>query len=161
MTEQDDGTAKVRELIRKTRIAMLTHADQQGQLISKPMATQDVDFDGTVYFIAVRSSDQVQDLQQRPSVNVAYSGEGSWVSLTGTARVVDDVAKLRELWDTFTGAWLEGGPENPDNILIEVTGRSAEYWDTPGGGRITQVANLVKAKVTGETVKGDQGVVEL
>ena len=75
--------------------------------------------------------------------------------------MVDDVAKLRELWDTFTGAWLEGGPENPDNILIEVTGRSAEYWDTPGGGKVTQVANLIKAKVTGNTVDGENEVVDL
>jgi general stress protein 26 len=161
MTDQHDGAAKVRELIRKTRIAMLTHADEHGNLISKPMATQDVDFDGTVYFIAERTSDQVQDLQQRPSVNVAYAGEGAWVSLTGSALVVNDVDKLKELWDSFTGSWLEGGPENPDNILIEVTGRSAEYWDTPGGSKVTQVANLVKAKVTGDTIKGDKGVVDL
>lgn len=161
MTEQDDGAATVRELIRNTRIAMLTHADEHGQLIAKPMATQDVDFDGTVYFIAKRTSDQVQDLQQRPSVNVAYAGEGAWVSLTGTALVLNDVDKLQELWDTFTGSWLEGGPENPDNVLIEVTGRSAEYWDTPGGGKVTQVANLVKAKVTGETIRGGKGVVDL
>ena len=161
MTEQDNGTAKVRELIKDTRIAMLTHVDRQGNLISKPMATQDVDFDGTVYFIAERDSDQVQDLQRNPAVNVAYSGSGSWVSLTGTARVLNDEAKLKELWDSFTGAWLEGGPENPNNVLIQVDGRSAEYWDTPGGGKVTQVANLVKAKLTGETVKSDQGVVEL
>lgn len=161
MTDQDDGAAKVRELIKDTRIAMLTHADEHGNLISKPMATQDVDFDGTVYFIAERTSDQVQDLQQRPAVNVAYAGNGAWVSLTGTALVLNDEAKLKELWDGFTGSWLEGGPENPNNVLIEVTGRSAEYWDTPGGGKVTQVANLVKAKVTGDTIKGEKGVVEL
>ena len=161
MTDQDNGTAKVRQLIKDTRIAMLTHADEHGNLISKPMATQDVEFDGTVYFIAERTSDQVQDLQQRPAVNVAYAGDGAWVSLTGTALVLNDEAKLKELWDSFTGSWLEGGPENPDNVIIEVTGRSAEYWDTPGGGKVTQVANLVKSKVTGDTIKGDKGVVDL
>lgn len=161
MTEQDNGTQKVRELIKDTPIAMLTHVNQQGQLVSKPMATQDVDFDGTVYFIAERDSDQAQELQQNPAVNVAYSGSDSWVSVAGTARVVNDEAKLKELWDTFSGAWLEGGPENPNNILIEITGHSAEYWDTPGGGKVTQAANFVKAKVTGDTLKGDQGVVEL
>ncbi|MFI7481524.1 pyridoxamine 5'-phosphate oxidase family protein [Kocuria sp. M1R5S2] len=161
MADQNDGTAKVRELIKNTRIAMLTHVDEHGHLISKPMATQDVDFDGTVYFIARRTSDQVQDLQQRPSVNVAYAGESAWVSLTGTALVLNDNAKLKELWDTFTGAWLEGGPEDPDNVLIEITGRSAEYWDTPGSGKVTQVANLVKSKVADDTIKGDKGVVDL
>ena len=161
MTHAKDATEKVRELMKKTRTAMLTHVDAQGRLISKPMSTQDVDFDGTVRFIAERSSDQVQDLLQRPAVNVSYADDDSWVSLAGTARVVDDVAKLRELWDTFTGAWLEGGPENPDNVLIEIVPSSAEYWDTPGGGALTQVANLVKAKVTGKRIKGDNEVVDL
>ncbi|GGG69853.1 general stress protein [Kocuria dechangensis] len=161
MTDRNDGAEKVRKLIKKTHIAMLSHVDAQGRIISKPMATQDVDFDGTVYFIAERSSDQVRDLEQRPAVNVAYAADDAWVSLTGTARVVNDEAKLKELWDSFTGAWLEGGPENPNNVLIEITGDSAEYWDTPGGGKITQVANLLKTKVTGRTIKGDTGVVEL
>ncbi|MHC5558994.1 pyridoxamine 5'-phosphate oxidase family protein [Kocuria sp. U4B] len=157
----DDGTAKVRAIIKNTRIALLTHVDPEGRLVAKPMATQDVDFDGTVYFIAERDSDQVQHLQQRPAVNVAYAGDGAWVSLAGAARVVDDVAKLRELWDTFTGAWLEGGPENPNNVLIEVTPDTAEYWDQPGGHKLTQVANLLKASVTGRRLKGDNEVVDL
>ena len=53
-------------------------------------------------------------------MNVAYSGSSSWVSLSGTAAVVDDRAKLAELWNTFTDAWMEGGPENPNNVLIKV-----------------------------------------
>lgn len=161
MTDQHDGAAKVRAIIEDTRIALLTHVDARGRLVAKPMATQEVDFDGTVRFIAERSSDQVQQLQQRPAVNVAYAGDGAWVSLSGTARVVDDVAKLRQLWDTFTGAWLEGGPENPNNILIEVTGETAEYWDAPGGTKVTQVANLIRTAVTGKRAEGEQGVVEL
>jgi general stress protein 26 len=159
-TTTDERRAKVVHLIREARVAMLTHADGSGRLVSHPMATQDVDFDGTVYFIAERDSPKVRALQERPEVNVAYSGSGSWVSLSGTARVVDDEAKLRELWDTFTDSWLEGGPENPNNILIEVTGDTAEYWDTPGG-RVAQVVNLVKTLVTGERFEGDNEVVDL
>jgi general stress protein 26 len=73
---------------------------------------------------------------------------------------VDDQAKLAELWDTFTDAWMEGGPENPNNILIRVQADSAEYWDTPGS-KVTQVANLLKAKVTGKRFEGDNAQVDL
>ena len=55
---------------------------------------------------------------------------------------------------------MEGGPENPDNILIHVEADSAEYWDTPGS-KVTQVVNLVKAKVTGERFEGDNEQVDL
>ena len=161
MAESNENIQKVRDIIKGTRIAMLTHVDEDGRLVSKPMATQEVDFDGTVRFIAERASDQGMDIQKNPNVKVAYSGNGAWVALSGTARIVNDTDKLRELWSSFTGSWLEGGPENPNNVLIEIDADTAEYWDTPGGSKVTQVANLIKAKVTGNTVDGENEVVDL
>ncbi len=163
MSEQQmdhDAQQKVRDLIRKTRLAMLTSIDPDGRLVSKPMATQDVDFDGEVWFIAERDSHKVRNIEREPRVNVAYASSSSWVSLSGTATVVDDQAKLAELWNTFTDAWMEGGPENPDNVLIRVTGDGAEYWDTPGG-KVVQLTNLVKATLTGERYEGDNKTVDL
>jgi general stress protein 26 len=160
MTEDEDRAAKVRELVRSSRLAMLTTLDPTGRLVSKPMATQDVEFDGDVYFIAERSSQKVRNIERDPRVNVAYSGSGSWVSLSGDAVVLDDPERLAELWDTFTDAWMEGGPENPGNVLIKVTASSAEYWDTPNS-KVVQVVNLVKAKVTGERYEPDNETVEL
>ncbi len=155
-----DAATKVADLMNDIRIAMLTTRDEQGRLVSRPMATQDVEFDGDLWFITERSAAAVAHLAVHPSVNVAFSGSSSWVSLAGTARVVDDPEKLAELWDTFTGAWMEGGPENPENVLIHVSADTAEYWDSPGS-KVTQVVNLVKAKVTGERFEGDNEVVDL
>jgi general stress protein 26 len=147
----DDDTRKVAELIKDIRVAMLTHADSTGRLASHPMATQEVEFDGDVLFIAERDSHKCQDIaaQSPARVNVSFSSGSSWVSLSGTAEIVDDRAKLEGLWNTFTDAWMEGGPEHPNNVLIKVSADSAEFWDTPGS-KATQVLNLVKAKVTGE-----------
>jgi general stress protein 26 len=158
--DRQDRQEKVRDLIRSTRLAMLTSVAPDGRLVSKPMATQDVEFDGDVYFIAERDSEKVRNITANPAVNVAYASNDSWVSLAGHAAVVDDQEKLAELWNTFTDAWLEGGPENPNNILIKVSADSAEYWDTPGS-KVTQVANLVKAKVTGKRFEGDNETVDL
>ncbi len=156
----DEGAAKVAELIKGIRIAMLTTVAPDGRIVSHPMATQEVEFDGDVWFIAERASDKVANIQANPQVNVAFSGSGSWVSLSGRASVLNDEAKLAELWNTFTDAWLEGGPENPNNILIRVEAQSAEYWDTPGS-KVVQVANLVKAKVTGQRYQADNESVDL
>ena len=152
---------RVVDLMRSSPIAMLTHVDASGALVSHPMATQDVDPDGALYFIAERDSQKVQELEQRPAVNVSYSNRGSWVSVAGAARIVNDEAKLRELWDTFTSSWLEGGPENPNNVLIEVHPDTAEYWDAPGGSKVTQLVNLVKAKTTGSRIEADNSTVDL
>ncbi len=157
---QDESRDKVVELMQDSRIAMLTTTDADGRLTSRPMATQEADFDGTVRFITQRSNAFVTHLIERPHVNVAYSSGSSWVSLAGSARVLDDRAKLEDLWNTFTDAWLEGGPENPNNVLLEVDPDTAEYWASPGS-KVTQVVNLVKAKVTGERYEGDNEVVDL
>jgi len=160
MTQDDDRQAKVRKLIEDSRLAMLTSIDEDGRLVSKPMATQEVEFDGDVYFIAERSSHKVRNITRDPRVNVAYSSSSAWVSLSGEAEVLEDADKLSELWNTFTDAWLEGGPENPENVLIKVTAAAAEYWDTPNS-KVVQVVNLVKAKVTGERFEGDNETVDL
>ena len=157
--EANHDTRKVAELVDGIRIAMLTTHDGE-RLVSRPMATQDVEFDGDVWFVTERSAPWVGQLQSDPQVNVAYAGGSSWVSLSGTARVVDDPGRLREYWNTFTDAWLEGGPENPENVLVHVEAHSAEYWDSPGS-KVTQVLNLVKARVTGERYEAEQGVVDL
>jgi general stress protein 26 len=157
VTENQD---KVRKLIKDSRIAMLTMLDEQGRIVSQPMATQDVEPDADLWFIAERSSEKVANIRRDPRVNVSYSSSDSWVSVAGTAEVVDDVAKLEELWNTFTDAWLEGGPDNPENILIRVAADSAEYWDSPGS-KVTQVLNLLKAKATGERFEGDNKTVDL
>ena len=158
--DRQDRQEKVRALVKDARIAMLTSVAPDGRLVSKPMATQDVELDGDVWFVAERDSQKVRNIEAHPHVNVAYSDRSSWVSLSGTAVVVDDPAKLAELWNTFTDAWLEGGPENPNNVLIRVEADSAEYWDGPGSA-VTQVLNLVKAKVTGERYEGDNETVDL
>ena len=160
MAEQDEQQ-RVVELVRDAKVAMMTYLDPSGALVSKPMATQEADFDGTIRFIAERTSDKVRALQADPRVNVSYSKSGTWVSVAGRARVVDDVEKLRELWSTFTSSWLEGGPDNPDNVLVEVDGESAEYWAAPGGSTVISLTNLVKSKVTGSRIEGDNAQVDL
>ncbi|WP_338750242.1 pyridoxamine 5'-phosphate oxidase family protein [Janibacter alittae] len=156
----DEPQQKVADIINSTTIAMMTHVTSDGRLTAHPMATQDADFTGTVLFIAERDSDKVRDLESDPRVNLAYSGNGSWVSLAGTASIVDDEARLRDLWSTFTDAWLTGGPENPNNILIEVQADSAEYWDAPGSSKTVRLANLVTSAVKGERAEGDNDVVD-
>ena len=95
-SSRDESVAKVAGLVKGIRVAMLTSTDAQGRLVSRPMATQDVDFDGDIWFITERSAEHTRNLQANPRVNVAYSGSSSWVSVAGTARVVEDDPELME-----------------------------------------------------------------
>lgn len=153
MTGHDEQLAKLADLTKESRFVMLTTTDAQGQLVSRPMARQTVDLDADLWFIATRDSRKVEHIQSNPTVNVTVSSGSSWVSLSGTAEVVDDVAKLKELWSTFAEAWLPEGPEDPNAILIHVDAETAQYWDNPGG-RVASLISLAKSKVTGQPYDG-------
>jgi general stress protein 26 len=150
----DDQTRKVAELVQDQRLAMLTTRDPFGTLMSRPMALQEVEFDGDLWFFAERNSRKVLHVGASPQVNVTVSGSGSWVSLTGEATVVEDAAKKRELWNAGVEAWLPQGPDDDGVVLIRVEGRSAEYWETPG--RVATALSFAKAKLTGERYSGGE-----
>jgi general stress protein 26 len=149
------STEKIADLAKGIRIGMLTTLDGDGRFISRPMAQQEVAFDGDLWFFAERNSRKVAHLTARPDASVTLTSNDTWISLTGTAAVVDDPAKARELWNPFAGAWLPQGPDDPSVILIRFTAETAEYWDTPGG-RIATAVSFVKAKVSGERYDGGE-----
>ena len=150
-----DETRKVIELLKDQRLGMLTTTAPTGTLTSRPMALQETEFDGDLWFFAERSSRKVSHLTEQPQVNVTVGSGSTWVSLTGRASVVEDEAKKKQLWNAGVGAWLPQGAEDPTVVLIKVTGESAEYWDTPGG-RIATALSFAKAKVTGQRYEGGE-----
>ncbi len=150
-----EDVTKVAELIKGNTIAMLTTVDADGTLMSRPMALQDVEFDGDVWFFVERSSRIVAQVTANPQVNVAIGSGSTWVSLSGSASVVDDPAQKREQWDASVSAWFPQGPDSPQISLLHVEGASAEYWNTPGG-RIATMFSFAKAKVTGQPYYGGE-----
>lgn len=150
-----DDVAKVAELTKGIRIAMLTTIDADGHLTARPMAQQQVEFDGDLWFFVERSSRTAENLAAQPRAGVSLSSNDAWVSLAGTAEVISDVAKARELWNPWVEAWLPQGPEDPDVGLIHFHAEAGEYWDSPGG-RIASALSFVKAKVTGRRYDGGE-----
>ena len=156
-----DDTRKVAELIKGERFGFLTTTTPAGTLTSRPMTLQEVEFDGDLWFFAERGADWLDHVGASPQVNVGIGSGGTWVSLTGRAAVVDDVAKKKELWNGGVEAWLPQGPEDPSVVLVKVDGETAEYWDSPGG-RLATAFSFVKAKATGQRIDaGENEVVDL
>ena len=127
--------AHVASLIAKVQIAMLTTADENGELRSRPMAVQQTPFDGTLRFFTRDDSGKVDEIEREREVNVAVSDadQGIFVSLSGKARLERDRAKINELWRDELSVWFPGGKDDPHLALLAVRGTYAEFWDTPGG----------------------------
>ena len=153
MTTED--TRKVAELLEGERIGFLTTTAPEGRLTSRPMALQEVEFDGDLWFFTDRDSTVVAQIHHRPAVNVTVADSSEWVSLNGTASVVEDTEKKRELWNKVVEAWFPDGPDADHVVLLRIQAESAEYWDTPGG-RVATAVSLAKAKVTGKPYSGGE-----
>lgn len=152
---------RLAELAGGERICMLTTVDPSGRLVSRPMAHQEVSDVAELWFFAERDSRKVAHVRRDGHVAVTMASADTWVSIDGTAEVVEDVAKAKELWNPWVEAWMPQGPEDPSVVLLKVTGDTGEYWDT-AGGRVASAISLVKAKVTGERYDGgDNQTVDL
>lgn len=132
--------------MREIRTVMVTTVTADGSLASRPMTVQEVEPDGSLWFIGSHSSDMVAEIRADDRVNVAFSGSSDFVSLAGNARITRDPEKVEALWDRPTDAWFEDGPQDDDVALIHVDGRSGQYWDTPG--QVATLVAMLKSSVT-------------
>lgn len=152
---EPDHVHELARLLDGESFAMLTTRSEDGTLMSRPMALQEVEFDGDLWFFTARDSRKAAHVGAEPQVNVTVSSRSVWVSLTGSAAVVEDPSKKTELWNAGIEAWFPGGRDSDKIVLLRVEGESAEYWDTPGG-QVTTAVSYVKAKLTGKRYTGGE-----
>jgi general stress protein 26 len=166
MTEvhtKQEAVQKIAELIKDIKLAMMTTTDSDGTLHSRPMATQNKEFDGTLYFLTDKNSHKLDELRHDAHVNIAYANpdKNQWVSVAGTAVAARDQQKIDELWSPFHKAWFPEGKEDPRITVLRVAVDSVEYWEA-ASSKMVQVAGLIKALVTGQAYRpGENKTVDM
>jgi general stress protein 26 len=146
-----ESIARLRELIKGIKFAMLTTVEPDGTLRSRPMTVQETEFDGDLWFFTEADAPKVDEIQHDRQVNVAFAApdDQRYISLSGTARLVRDVQKQRELWSEPNKIWFPNGPEDPNLALLKVTVTQAEYWEA-GSNRIGRMIDFARAMITGD-----------
>ena len=129
----DDQTRKVAELLKGERFGFLTTIRRTAGSTSRPMALQEVEFDGDLWFFAERDSQPGPAHRRLPAGQRRRGlGRHAGCRVTGDAVVVDDVAKKRELWNSAVEAWFPEGPDDDSVVLIKVRGRLGGVLGQPG-----------------------------
>ncbi len=154
---RNNAIQKLSGLIKDIKFAMLTTVHEDGTLHSRPMATQQQEFDGDLWFFTKADSSKVEDAKRERHVNVSYSSpdDQKYLSVSGRAEIVRDRAKMKELWNPIYKTWFPQGLEDPEIALLKVSVEGAEYWDTPSG-KMVQLIGYMKAMVTGEPYKASK-----
>ena len=154
------------ELIKDIRFAMFTTRGADGHLHSRPMTTQNkgIDEETSLWFFMSRAGEPVADLRADPVVGVVYAdlGDDSYVSVSGNAAVVEDLAKKKQLWSKMAEAWFPGGAEDADLALVQVQIVHADYWDVKES-KLVQLFKMAKAVATGKppTGLGEHGEIRM
>ena len=159
----EEGKKKIGALIKDVRICMMTTAAPDGSFDSRPMATQETEFDGTVWFLTRHESGKVNEIENDAHVSLLYSDPGNhnFVSAKGRAQISRDKAKIHDLWNPMFKAWFPEGEDDPAITVIKVEVAEAQYWEASSSKIVFGIKYLAAAVTGGKVDVGETGKVSL
>jgi general stress protein 26 len=152
-----EALEKVKKIAEDAKTCMFTTSLDQLPLTTRPMATQEVDAEGNVWFFSHAKSDKNRELQKDNRAQLFYSDEGAvvYMSLYGRVEVMKDKAMTERLWNPFLKTWFNEGKDDPNITLLRFTPEQGYYWDTKHN-RVVQWAKIAVGALTGKMM--DDGV---
>lgn len=134
-------------LMDKIGFAMLVTRDG-GNLRARPMRAFVAREDNAIYMLTDARRHKDEEIARDPGINLSFAdaGDQKYVSVTGTAAVCNDRAKIKELFSTPAKAWWDSA-DDPNIRVLKVSPHDAEFWDTPGS--VISYVKMAAAAMTG------------
>ncbi len=144
-TQRD--TDRAWDLMKKIGFAMLVTHDGD-KLRARPMSAYVEREENAIYFLTDARRHKDEEIARNPGVNLAFANasDQKYVSVTGTAVVSNDRAKIKQLFSTPAKAWWNSA-EDPNIRVLKITPDDAEFWDLPGP--VISYVKMAAAVVTG------------
>lgn len=162
--ENQEGIYKIKELATEIDICLFcTNINVDQGDSTRPMSTQGVDEDGTLWFFSDKNSIKNKEIANDKNVRLYYShpSKSSYMVLNGEAEIVVDKVKVEELWSPLVKTWFKEGKDDPNITLLKVTPTNAYYWDVEGNQMIN-FFKMIASVVTGTTlVDAKQGNINI
>ena len=119
--------------LEKQAIVMLTDTFAGG-LRCRPMAARIRPQEGAIWFLTDRDSAKVDEVTAEPDVCIAVvdTGANLYMSLTGTCSLIEDRAKIAELWSAADKIFFDS-PEDTRIVAMRVTPTQGQTWAGPSG----------------------------
>lgn len=141
---------KLKTLIKNISIAMLSSI-KDGHIHSRPMATSEIDKDGTIWFFTKDNSGKIEEIEKNNSVTLNYTNmaTNTYVTIIGKVELAGDKNKIEELWNPLLKAWFPKGAGDPEIGLLKFTPLNVEYWDG-SSSKMVVLVNMIKSAITGK-----------
>jgi general stress protein 26 len=152
---------QMKKLLKGITVGMLTTRDTAGDTHTRPMLVQDMDSDGWLWFMTDRSSRKACELANNPDASVVFqSSRGDrYLVVQGTAVVVHDDHKVKQIWNPTYRAWFPKGRRDPEIVLVALRIARADYWLVPRS-RLYRAAGAAKALLTRRRYEAGHGTLE-
>jgi general stress protein 26 len=152
---RQESVKKIREIVEAATTGLFTTNLSEAPLSTRPMAIQRVDDDGTLWFFSEKDSNKNEHIEQDNRVQIFYCNQGSseYLSLYGTATILEDTALAKELWKAIDKTWFNEGPEDPNLSIIKVEPLDAYYWDTKNG-KVVSMLKIAIGAISGKELDG-------
>lgn len=158
MSTLDTAAQKFHDLLVRFETAMFVTHTPAGDLRARPMAIARVEENCRVWFFSSVDSGKVHEIETDTHVNVVCQKERDiYLSLSGTATLTRDRAKIDDLWKETYKVWFPKGKDDPELVLVSVEPEEGEFWDEEGFKKIKYLFEAAKALATGTTPKIDEG----
>lgn len=148
MDDNREDLRTIAEIIENIQVCMLTTVDRSGNLCSRPMAAEQLDEDGNLWFFTLSTSHLLDDVRHTPTVSVTFASpaQNSYIAATAVAYEAFDRSKMEELWDPSLRVWFREGLDTQDITLLKLDLQEVEFWDGPGM-QVSKIVNFMKSVV--------------
>ena len=149
-TQSSAELTHVAKLIEDIPIAMLTAAEADGSLASRPMTALEMDAQGALWFFTDVQTSKVDDLR---SLNLSFTDrdQAAYVSLSGHGEIDNDRARIQKLWGVFSRPWFPDGPDSDNLALLKFIPDTVDYWDGPTS-KMVRVLGMIASVIAGKPV---------
>lgn len=154
---------KFKKLVEEINICMFITNTAGENEHTRPMATIEVEENGTLWFFTDVRSIKVEEVNKQKEVHLVYAhpGKESYLDVWGSAAIVTDRQQIVDKWSPIVKAWFPDGVADPNLGLLKVQPTEVYYWESETG-KMVQFLKMAASVVVGERLAdGAEGSLNL
>ena len=146
----EEAVKKFKKLVNEINVCMFITNNQDGDH-TRPMATVEVEENGTLWFFTDIRSIKVEEISINHSAHLVYAhpGKESYLDVWGEASVVTDKQTKKDKWTPIIKAWFPNGVDDPNLALLKVQPQNVYYWDAEAG-KMVSFLKIIAGAITGQ-----------
>src|SRR5688572_18127755 len=149
-----EAIEKIKAMVEKAETCFFcTAATEADSLGARPMAVQEVDDAGNLWFLSADDSHKNAEVKQDSRVRLYFQGSkhADFLLLDGVATISRDKKRIKDLWKPIMKTWFTEGQDDPRIMVVKVAPHKGYYWDTKHGMAVAGIKMLIGA-ATGKTL---------